>query len=1160
MNNKPDINNKITININGKEIKSLPSLTILQAAAREGIHIPHLCSDFRIKRNDGQCGLCIVEVGEDGQDVHACTTLVQDGMQITTNSKNIESYRKVRLEQLLSHHNADCLAPCVKTCPANIDIQTYLRQVANGNFRAALRVIKDKNPFALVCGRVCPHFCESVCRRELVDEPININGIKRFVADIDINSKAPYVPQKKENTGKRVAIIGAGPSGLSAAYYSAVFGHDVTVFEKQQLAGGMMRWGIPEYRLPKDTLDKEINIIEKLDVKIQTNKALGTHIRLEDLQQDFDAVYLSVGSCLASTLRIDGDRARGAWLGITFLERVTKGINVETGSTVVVIGGGNTAIDCARTAIRRPGVKEVHLIYRRTQDEMPAEKHEIEEALTEGVKMNFLMSPVCIEFDSTSRYINGVKFMKMELGPPDLSGRRRPIPVENAEEILIPATSVIGAVGQSTDTSYLWDDLPLKKNKWGDIKINGKTMETSAPKIFAGGDCVTGPATVIQAVAAGKQAAECMHEFIENGYVKEHKNDYACSRGTLEDLPRHEFEEMPKIERAKIPKLVAEDRKYNFKEVEHTLDEKLAIEEAKRCLKCGCSERSHCKLRNEASNHEIKHKSPLQELERYKILKDHPFISRDLNKCISCGLCVSVCKDMIGPNALGIVIKNGHILVGTCNGEPLKDTECVSCGHCVTACPSGALDYKRESDKVFQALNDPNKIVIGFVAPAVRSVVAAKFNLEFNKAMPILAGILKSKKLGFNKVFDFCFSADLTICEETTEFVRRLEKGADLPHLTSCCPGWVNFVEQSYPELIPHLSTCKSPQQMMGSVMKSHFIEWAKLKERKKDVFVVSIVPCIAKKYEAERPEFVNDGQRDVDAVLTTTELFEMINRTKVDTENVAPVEYDDPYRMVSGAGVIFGVSGGVAEAALRMAAEKVENKKLDNVDYTAVRGLEGIKVANVELGGKIIRLAVVSGLKNVVEIANKIKNGQDCGFDFIEVMTCPGGCIDGAGHPVPQDSRELAKRKQTLREIDKNAEYRKSQDNPDVQNLYKEYFGEPNSTLAHNLLHTHYENRRKKTNQYKENVSDETRLEQISVCVDTHCFNKGSASVLAKIQKIISDKKLQEKFIVRSQLCKGHCEDEGVFVSINGIKVSEEDVDNIENVIDEINKKSGLL
>ena len=1039
---------RIKVTVNGREMEVYEGLTILQALLQEGVHIPHLCYDIRLPRANGNCGMCAVELGN-GSDVKACHTPVKAGLVITTHSPKLEAYRKIRLEQLLSDHNADCVAPCVQTCPANIDIQSYLKHVVNGNFQAAVRVIKDRNPFPIVCGRVCPHPCEAKCRRGLVDSPVAINYVKRFAADWDMATESPWLPRVTKKTGKRVAIVGAGPSGLAAAYYSAIAGHDVTVFERQPHPGGMMRYGIPEYRLPKATLDQEIGLIKTLGAKILTGKALGTHVRLDDLQRDFDAIYLAIGSWRATPMQIEGENAEGVWLGIQYLEQVTKGVEVKLGNTVIVIGGGNTAIDCARTALRK-GAKIVKLVYRRTREEMPAEKIEIEEALQEGVEMVFLTAPTKITLQEGRK---SLLCLKMALGEPDRSGRRRPVPVDGSDFTLV-ADTIIGAIGQSTNPQFLYNDLPVKLNKWGDIEINGQTMQASEEKIFAGGDCVTGPATVIQAVAAGRRAAKAMDEFLTQGYVRPANANYNCSRGSLEDLPKWEFEAMPKFPRAHMPVLPVAKRLNNLAEVDLGLDETTARNEAARCLKCGCSERFDCTLRKTSRELGIEFRPPAHERPYLPIVNDHPFIIRDHNKCIACGRCISACADIEGPGVLAYQLTQGRLLVGTHNGAPLNETDCVSCGQCVTSCPCGALEYRRERGRVFRAINNPKKLVVGFVAPAVRSVFCDYFKIPFDQAPAHMAGLMK--KLGFDKVFDFTFAADLTIMEETTEFLTRVEKGGVMPQFTSCCPAWINFVERRYPALIPHLSTCKSPQQMMGATVKNHFAKLAGVS--RDELYVVSVVPCLAKKYEAARPEFAPDKIRDVDAVLTTTELLEMMKLVRLDPADIQPQEFDDPYRRVSGAGVLFGASGGVAEAALRMAVEKLTGKPLvDHLEFEQIRGFEGVKEATVEAGGKTVRVAVVSGLANAEPIIQKILKGENTGYDLVEVMSCPGGCICGAGHPVPEKIGTMALRQQVLINIDKTSQYRKSQENPDILRLYHDYFGQPNSHLAHELLHTHY-------------------------------------------------------------------------------------------------------
>lgn len=1022
--------------VNRKEFKSPKGFTILEALLANGIPIPHLCYDPRLSDPNRSCGLCIVKLEKENKIVRSCNVLLGEGMVITTHSTELESFRKLRMEQLLADHNADCEPPCRTACLAGVDIQAYLKQTALGNFDAALRIIKEKNPFPVVCGRVCPHPCESRCRRTLTDEPVAINHVKRFVADFDAAGEE-WTPEKKSDTDKKIAIVGAGPSGLSAAYYCALSGHRVTVFERQAKAGGMMRYGIPDYRLPQDDLDKEIARIERVGVAIKLGKSLGTNVTLEALQKDFDAVYMAVGSWQASSMRMDGEQVRGVFKGIEYLEQIAKGKTVSLGSHVVVVGGGNTAVDCARTALRS-GAEHVSIIYRRTKDEMPAEPAEIEAAIREGIEMVFLTAPVSVEAD-VSGAVSAIKCIKMELGEPDRSGRRRPVIVEGSE-FSLTVTAVIGAIGQKTNTSYLWNDLPLKLNRWGDIEIDGKTMETSVEKVFAGGDCVTGPATVVQAIAAGRRAAEAIDQYLQNGYVAGFDGDYSCSRGSFEDLPRYEFSTILKIPRVRQREIGLENAVCSFDEVELTITEEQALTEAARCLECGCSKRSICQLREEASGLDVSHLRELQWRRNYPKNNDHPFIMRDTNKCISCGRCIAACSEIGGPGVLGFYMKQGKLCVGTKTGESLKETDCISCGQCVAACPCGALEYKRESSKVFQALNDANKTVIGFAAPAVRSLICDYYQLQYGDASTFIAGMLEA--LGFDRSFDFSFAADLTVMEETTELFERIGQNR-LPLFTSCCPGWINFVEKSYPKLIPYLSSCKSPQQMMGATVKNHLPLWLNENSagarlvRKEDLFVVSIVPCLAKKSEAGREEFQTDGIRDVDAVLTSTELIEMIEQKRIVVSSISPRDFDSPYRKVSGAGVLFGASGGVAEAALRMAVSMAgRNEIKEMLAFEDIRGLEGVKSTQIELNGKTVKIAVVSGLKYAEPLVRQVIDKGFLEFDMIEVMACPGGCIAGAGHPAPATKGILKERHNVLLTIDEQSKVRRSGQNDDLLKL----------------------------------------------------------------------------------------------------------------------------
>jgi len=1134
-------NKRIKVTVNGREMEVYDELTILQALIQEDVAIPHLCYDIRLDRANGNCGMCVVELGEGAEmrEVKSCHMPIQEGMVITTNSENLRTYRKVRLAQLLSDHNADCVAPCVSTCPDNVDIQKYLRHIHSGNLAEALEVIKETNPFPIVCGRVCPHPCEAACRRNLVDTPVAINHLKRFVADLDLSQDKPWSPKLKPASGKKIAIIGAGPSGLTAAYYSAINGHDVTVFERQPQAGGMMRYGIPEYRLPKATLDKEIELISNLGVKIVTGKAVGTHVMLADLQQDFDAVYLAIGSWGTPPIQLEG-----VWTGIQYLEQNVKGLDTKTGKEVVVIGGGNTAIDCSRTALRN-GAEKVTIMYRRSKEEMPAEPYEIEEAEHEGVEMMFLIYPEKIEIKNDRKLLHCIK---MELGEPDRSGRRRPIPIEGSD-ILIEADTVIAAIGQSTDTRFLYNDLPVRLNKWGDVDINGKTFETSERKIFAGGDCVTGPATVIQAIAAGRHAAESMDSFLNYGYAKVQREDYSCSRGSLEDLPKWLFEEMPRIPRAIMPALEPETRIKSYAEVELGLSQEQAIAEAERCLQCGCKSRYDCSLRDAATEYNIEFKQPDFTRPYFPIAGDHPFITRDHNKCISCGRCITACAEVEGPDILTFYMKHGRQLVGTKSGRQLKHTDCISCGHCVNACPCGALRYTSEKGKVFRALNDPTKTVVAFVAPAVRAIIATRYGLTAEEATPFIAGLLK--RLGFDKVFDNAFAADLTIMEETTEFLNRVTSHGVMPQFTSCCPGWVNFVERRYPEILMHLSSCKSPQMMMGATIKNHFGRMAGI--AKKDLYVVSIVPCIAKKYEAKRQEFAPGGVPDVDAVLNSVEMLEMMDLKLIDPSDVVPQEYDEPYRMVSGAGILFANSGGVAEAALRMAVEKLSGVPLtQHLDFTEIRGFDGIKETTIEANGIKVRVAVISGLNNAEPIIQKVSRGEDVGYDLIEIMACPGGCISGAGHPVPEKIDSLEQRGRVIVESDKISAIRKSQDNPDIMKLYAEFYGEPNSPLAHKLLHTHYHQVEGDTMGAKvmKKSNSAFMASDFEICVCDNCAALGSDKLYKTTFNNILEQNMDAFAKVRTvHLREGH-PGEGIHVTLNGKCIAAAELSNIYRAI----------
>ncbi|QCX32497.1 ferredoxin [Caloramator sp. E03] len=490
---------------------------------------------------------------------------------------------------------------------------------------------------------------------------------------------------------------------------------------------------------------------------------------------------------------------------------------------------------------------------------------------------------------------------------------------------------------------------------------------------------------------------------------------------------------------------------------------KLLLSNHKReCTTCIRSE--NCELQRLAK--ELNIRDVEYEGERTKGIADYSSTSvvRDQEKCVLCGRCISTCGNIQSVHAIGWARRGFETNVTPAYSRPLADTVCVNCGQCIIACPVGALHEKENIKDVWKALNDKDKYVVVQTAPAVRVAIGEEFGLPMGtRVTGKMAAALR--KLGFDKVFDTDFAADLTIMEEGTELLKRLNTGKNLPLMTSCCPGWVKFVEHQYPDMIDNLSTCKSPHQMEGALIKSYFAQ--KMGIDPKNIVVVSIMPCVAKKFEEQREELSCDGLSDVDYVLTTRELAQMIKEAGIDFVNLSDEEFDNPFGESTGAAVIFGATGGVAEAALRTIFELLAGKELETVDYTAVRGLEDIKEAVIELpDGRKINAAVAHGLSNARKVLEMVKNGEKH-FDFIEVMACPGGCVNGGGQPIVNAKvREkidvrLERAKGIYRE-DKDLPLRKSHKNPYIKKLYEEFLKEPNSEVSHKYLHTHYVKREK--------------------------------------------------------------------------------------------------
>lgn len=605
---------KFRMNIDGKEVFGLPGQTILEVARENDIFIPTLCFDERTEIY-GACGLCVVEVEGNPKLCKACATTIADGMVVMTRTDRVVESRKTNLELLISNHNGDCKAPCAKACPAGTDCQGYVGLIANGEYEAANELIKDRIPLPASIGRVCPHPCEDACRRGLVDEPISIAMLKRFAADYDMVSEQVFVPEIAEPTGKSVAIIGGGPMGLSAAYFLRQQGHDVTIFDAMPKLGGMLRYGIPEYRLPKEVLDAEIDIIRSMGVEIIPNTKIGEDLSFDTVRSDFDAVLLGIGAWVSTGVGCPGEDADGVIGGIDFLRKVVRNEHIDFGEKVAIVGGGNTAMDACRTAVRL-GAKEVYNIYRRTKDEMPADRLEIEEGEEEGVIFKNLTNPLEILKDENG-HVKQMVLQVMELGEPDASGRRRPVPVEGKTET-IDVDTVILAIGQAVDAT----PFDVDKTRKNAIAYDPDTFMTSIPGVFAGGDCGNDKISIaVEAIADANKAAIVIDSYL-GGEAVSYEAPYFVERT---DVTEKTFEDRERLCREKADQLTAAERKDNFSEVVFDgLTEDQAVAEASRCLECGCHDYFECKLIDFANQYDVDPDRLAGDKNMVEFTDDHP--------------------------------------------------------------------------------------------------------------------------------------------------------------------------------------------------------------------------------------------------------------------------------------------------------------------------------------------------------------------------------------------------------------------------------------------------------------------------------------------------------------------------------------------------------
>ncbi len=684
----------ITLTINDREIKAAAGQTILQAAWENGIEIPTLCYDERVKPF-ASCGICVVEVAGSKKLLRSCATEVQEGMQVQTESPRVRQSRKLTLEMLLSDHHGDCCAPCRQACPADTDCQAYVGLIANGHFKEALAVLKEYYPLPASIGLICPHPCESACRRSLVEEPVSIAALKAFVGryyleepkqeNDDESGPGSGMAEVKTPSGKRVAVVGAGPAGLTVAYFLAREGHQIEVFEAMPAAGGMLRYGIPDYRLPKKLLEQEIDLVAQLGVKFSFNTRLGQDIFLEQLRENYDAVFLGIGAWVSSKIGCAGEETRGVVGGIEFLRAVASREPVFMGERIAIIGGGNTAMDAARTAIRL-GAAEVMVLYRRSRAEMPADESEIVEAEEEGIIFKFLLAPEeIIEEDGR---VAAIRMQKMQLGEADASGRRRPEPI--GEEEIIAVDTVIAAIGQQVDLGGLEK---LELSRWNTIASDPLSFMSSMEGVFAGGDGVSGPGIAIEAIAQGSKAAQAMNAYLQGEKLPDTNSPYRMSR----EMRAEELTGIDKEARIEPPAISPERRLRSFAEVKAAFTPEEALQEAGRCLECGCTAFSKCKLLNYAGKYEVKPQRLAGEIHHHSNEYHHPFLDWDTDKCILCGLCVRICDEVMGITALGLVNRGFDTVVMPEWewGNDLENSLCNCCGECAAVCPTGALSQRK---------------------------------------------------------------------------------------------------------------------------------------------------------------------------------------------------------------------------------------------------------------------------------------------------------------------------------------------------------------------------------------------------------------------------------------------------------------------------------
>ncbi len=710
---RPQVTPTFDIVIDGRTLTGRAGQTILEVCRDNGIEVPTLCYEPKLP-GFGACRMCVVEVEGEETPPISCSRDAAAGMVVQTQTPRLRQVRKTNLELIFSDHNAYCLPPCQNKCPSHIDIPGFLKANTEGSFIESARIFKRTIPFPSVLGRVCPAPCEEHCRRDEVEEAIAIRDSHRYAGDQVLKAqaagmKAPVPFEVQPPSGKRAAVIGSGPAGMAAAYYLAIAGHEVTVFERDPAPGGMLRYGIPQYRLPKvEVLEAEYQGAWDLGVKLVTNAELGRDFTVSDLQnQGFDAVCVAIGCYDTNKLGIPGEDAEGVLDGLEYLRIATLGLPYpgHVGTRVVVVGGGFTSMDCSRTSVRQ-GAKEVTLVYRRDMKDMPA-ANEVHEMIEEGARAIFQAAPTRVITDADNK-VTGMEFQRMVPGAPDASGRRRPEPLAGSE-FIIECDRVLLAIGQGPDLRWTSRGAEgVTANKQRRLAADAVTFATGRPGVFGTGDVRTGAATVVQAVSEGRRAAYAMDAYLKGMDLEAIRTRQTLAEPQPEFLSIVPYTSEVKEPRLRLKAMPAEVRNKSYIEYEIPYTQQEAMAESGRCLQCTCEAIGYCDLRRQG----IEYGTTLKTLEpartgtsfrsvsenrftgtNHDYLRDdsHAFILREPSRCIDCGRCANVCKEVVGAACYDFMRTGFDTLVTTPLDMSLNTTPCVSCGRCAETCPTGAL-------------------------------------------------------------------------------------------------------------------------------------------------------------------------------------------------------------------------------------------------------------------------------------------------------------------------------------------------------------------------------------------------------------------------------------------------------------------------------------